>query len=247
MKRYLIPTVVILFALMLAWPVLGQREGRGAGQDQQGRAGQGRMQGLSEEERTQMRERMQNMSAEEREQFRAQMRERFGGRGPRMSSEEQLKAIQTIEEQLAKLKAGIQAQASRQPGSFQDLSEEERTKLREQMRTARQERQTAFRTIIAKIAVLQGQRQPATEGEELIIMNTADLKAVQELAVKEKAKETADRLTSLLEPPQRGMGGRSRQGQMGQPDRQGQQDQPAERGNRQQRQQRGTGTQGGDV
>jgi hypothetical protein len=98
------------------------------------------------------------------------------------------------------------------------MSEEERTKLREQMRTARQERQAAFRTIIAQIAMLQGQRQPTTEGEEFIIINTSQLKAIQELAVKEKAKETADRLTSLLESPQRGMGGRSRQGQMGQPD-----------------------------
>jgi hypothetical protein len=217
MKRYLIPTVVILFAMTLSWPVLGQREGRGAGQGRQGRAGQGRMQGFSEEERARMRERWQNMSEDERQQFRAQMRERFASRMPRMSSEEQLKAIEVIEKELAKLKANIERPAFDR-SRFREMSEEERTKLREQMRTARQERQAAFRTIIAQIAMLQGQRQPTTEGEEFIIINTSQLKAIQELAVKEKAKETADRLTSLLESPQRGMGGRSRQGQMGQPD-----------------------------
>jgi hypothetical protein len=216
MRRYLIPTVVILFALMLAWPVLGQREGRGAGQ---GRAGQGRMQGFSEEERARTRERWQNMSAEEREQFRAQMRERFASRVPRMNSEEQLKAIQTIEEQLAKFKTAVQAQSARSAQSIRDMSEEERTKFIEERRKIRQEQQTALRTIIAQVAMLQGQRRLATEGEEFIIINTSQLKAIQELAVKEKAKETADRLTSLLESPQqRRMGGRSRQGQMGQPD-----------------------------
>src|SRR4030042_6185175 len=99
MKKYLITSVVVLIALAIAWPVLGQREGReaagqGGGQGQ-GRAGQRGGQGLSEEERAQMRERMQNMSEEERQQFRAQMRDRMGGGQmmSRMNSEEQLKAI----------------------------------------------------------------------------------------------------------------------------------------------------------
>ncbi len=239
MRRYLIVSVVILMALVVVWSAFGQGQGQGSGQGQQGQGGQRRGQALSEEERAKMRERMQNMSEEERQQLRAQMRERFGARRPRMSSEEQLKAIQTIEEQLAKLKAGIKAQT--RPEGFQDLSDEERTKFREQMRTARQQQQAALRTIIAQIAMLQGQRQPTTEGEEFIIINTGQLKAIQELAVKEKAKETSDRLASLIEPPQRG--GRSRQGQMRQP---GQQDQPSERGNRQ-RQQQGAEAQGGDV
>ncbi len=246
MKRYLITIIVVLTAFVLAWPVLGQREDRGGRQGQQDRAGQGGGQGLSEEERAKLRERMQNMSEEERQQLRTQMRERFGAGGPtqRMSSEEQLKAIQAIEEQLAKLKAAAQAQPSRPSQSLQDLPEEERTKLMEERRKIRQEQQAAFKTIITQIAMLQGQRQPAAEGEEFIIINTGQLKAVQELAVKEKAKETADRLTSLLQPFQRG--GRSRQpsqqdqpGQ-GQPGRQ-----PGERGNRQRQQ--GPASQGGDV
>ena len=83
MKRYLISTVVIFTALAVTWPTLGQREGG------EGREGQRRFQGLSEEER---------------EKVRAQMRERFGDRGPMFGREEQLKMIEAIEEQLAKLK-----------------------------------------------------------------------------------------------------------------------------------------------
>ena len=249
MKKYLITSVVVLIALAIAWPVLGQREGSGAagqgGEQGQGRAGQRGGQGLSEEERAQMREKMQNMSEEEREKFRTQMRERMGASGrmmSRMSSEEQLKAIKTIEEQLAKLKASIETQASRPTQSMQDMSEEERTKLRDQMRTIRQEQQTALKTIVTQIALLQGQRQPTAEGEEFIIINTGQLKAIQELAVKEKAKETSDSITALLQPPQRGAG-RGRQGQG-----QGSQDQPGEPGGRQrQQQQQEAGAQGGGV
>jgi hypothetical protein len=248
MKKYLITTIAILVALLIAWPVLAQRQGSGGGQGQQGQGqgGGGRMQGLSEEERAQMREKMQNMSEEERQQFRDQMRARMGAGGgrmmSRMSNEEQLQAIKTIEEQVAKLKAGIEAQASRPAQSMQDMSEEDRTKLREQMRTMRQEQQTAMRSIVAQIAALQGQRQPAAEGEEFIIINTGQLKAIQALAVKEKAKETSDSITALLTPPQRGGGRGGRQGQTGQPG----QDQPGERGNRQRpQQQQEAGPQGG--
>lgn len=196
MKRYLISMVAVLMVLAVVWTAFGRAQdapaqSRGAPQ-------------MSEEERAKMRERFQNMSEEEREKFRAQMRERFGDRGAMFGREAQLEAIKAIEEQVAKLKAGMEAQGERR--SFQDLSEEERTKLREQFAKAREERQTAIKTIVAQIARLQGQRPPAAEGEEFIIINTAELKAVRELAAKEKAKETADRLTALVEAGQRGFG-----------------------------------------
>ncbi|MBW8039215.1 MAG: hypothetical protein FVQ85_04370 [Planctomycetes bacterium] len=198
MKKYLISTVAVLVVLTTAWAAFGQREGGG------GRGGEGRRMGqnLSEEDRTrmrEMRERFQNMSEEEREKARAEMRQRFGGRGRRrMGREDQLKAIADVEKQLASLKKGIQAQPTERR-SFRDLSEEDRTKMREQFTKTREERNKAFKTIITKIAGLQGQRPPA-EGEELIIVNTADLKAIRELAVKEKAKETAGRLERLGRP-----------------------------------------------
>ena len=195
MNRYLISVVTIVVVLAASWGAFAQREGRERRRAGEGREGRTTPRDVSPEERARMRERWQNMSEEEREKARAQMRQRFGGRGRRLGREDQLKAIKVIEKQLAKLKAGIEAMGERR--SFRDLSEEERTKLRERFAKSREERQTATKTIIAQIAMLQGQRQPA-EGEELVTVNTGELKAIRELAVKEKAKETAQRLERLI-------------------------------------------------
>ena len=124
-----------------------------------------------------------------------------------MGREDQLKAIEEVEKQLANLKKGIQAQSTERR-SFRDMSEEERNKMREEFTRTREERNKAIQAIITRIAMLQGQRQPA-EGEQLIIINTAQLKPIQELAVKEKAKETAARLERLMSRGPRGFfGGR---------------------------------------
>ena len=206
MKRYLISTVVVLAILVTAWAAFGQQEDRRGRRPTEGREGREGFGASSPEERARMRERWQNMSEEERQKFREQMRQRFAGRS-RMNREEQLKALKAIEEQVAKLKAGIQAGDSEDRRSFRDLSEEERTKLRERFTKARQDRQKALQAIIAQVARLQGQRQPA-EGEELLVINTGELKPIHELAVKEKAKETAQRLERLISRGQRGFRGR---------------------------------------
>jgi len=122
--------------------------------------------------------------------------ERRSGRGSRMSQEERLKAIKAIEAQLAKLKKA--PQMPRPAGGYADMSEEERTKFREQMTKVRQEQQKVFQTIIAQVARLQGRRQPAEEGARYIIVNVGDLKPIQAAAVKEKAKETAQLLERLI-------------------------------------------------
>ncbi len=194
MKRYLILIGAVLVVLALAWSAFGQREGR---RPAEGREGRGRAGALSAEERASMRERWQNMSEEEREKLRTQMRERFGS-GRRLGREDQLKAIKAIEAQLAKLKAGIEARGPEARRRGQDLSDEERAKLRERFTKAREERQKAIDAIIAQIARLQRQRRPTAEGEKFIIVNTGELKAVRELAVKEKARETAQRLERLI-------------------------------------------------
>jgi len=205
MKRYLILIGAVLVVLALAWTAFGQREG---GRPAEGREARGRAGALSAEERASMRERFQNMSEEEREKFRAQMRERFGGGRGRLSSEEQLKAIKAIEAQLAKLKAGIEATGPEARRRGEDISDEERAKLRERSVKAREERQKAIDAIIAQIAGLQGQRRPTAEGEKFIIVNTGELNEIGKLAVKEKAKETAQRLERL---------GRGRMGFRGRP------------------------------
>ena len=105
------------------------------------------------------RERYQNMSEEEKEKFRAQMRQRFGG-PIRLSREQQLKAISVIEQQVAKLKSAIQSMSPDGPGQFRDLTEEQRTKLREKTATATRERITAIMAIEQELAKLRGPGRP---------------------------------------------------------------------------------------
>jgi hypothetical protein len=192
MKRYLIPVVGVLLVLAVAWAAFGQAEERA-------------------EQRESMRRRFQNMSEAERAEFRTQMRDR-GGRGGFMNPEDQQKAIKAIEAQLAKLKA---AQITRPEAGFQDLSEDERAKLRERITKVRQDRQNALQTIIAQVARLQGRRQPTAEGGQYLIINVGDLKPIQAAAVKEKAKETAQLLDRLIArgSGRRGPGGRPGVGQ----------------------------------
>jgi hypothetical protein len=138
-----------------------------------------------------------------------------------LSPEEQQKAVETIEQQVTKLKEALKAQPTR-PENFQNLSDEERTKFMDQMRKAGEERQTAIRTIIAELAKLQGRVQPQAEGEQFIIVNTADLKDVQKIAEEEKATKTAERITMMIESGQRGRGMGRRLGAPGErPDRPG--------------------------
>lgn len=220
MKKQICLALIAVVVLSAAWAAFAQREGGSSGRRGAGGGGmflltpeqREKWRDMSQEERqklmAEMREKWQNMSEEEREKARAQMRERFGGRGQRMGREEQIKAIEDVEKQLAKLKKGMQAQSTERR-SFRDMSEEERNKMREQFTKAREERNAAFKAIITQIARLQGQREPA-EGEELLIINTAQLKSIQELAVKEKAEQTAQRLERLTRPRMGFFGGGGR-------------------------------------
>ncbi len=209
MKRYLVSTVVILVVLAAAWTVFGQSE---AGPTRSARRRDWRMfRMLSPEEATEMRQKWQSMSDEEKEQFRAQMREKWEN----MSDEEkekmkgrtrertvsrnegQLNAIKAIKGQLERLKAIIESAESVQQRQFSELSEEERAKLREGFTKANEQRKTALKVIIEQVAVLQGSRRPTT-GQELIIVNAGELNAIRELALKEKAGETAKHLGRIV-------------------------------------------------
>jgi TolA-binding protein len=121
--------------------------------------------------------------------------------------EAQSKALEVLQQQVAVLKKGIEQPSAFDPNRFREMSDEEREKFREERMKSFEARRTAINSIIAQVAILQGQPQPA-EGERYILVNTADLKAAAELATKEKATETAERIKELLEPPRRGFGGR---------------------------------------
>jgi len=140
--------------------------------------------------------------------------EERAGRGRGMGREERMKAIEAIEAQLAKLKEGGQ-RPSFDRDSFQNMSEEERTKFREQMMKVRQEQQKIYQAIMGQLAGLQGRREPAEEGAQYLLITTADLKPIQEAAVKEKAEETGKLIERLIA---RGSGrgfGAGRQGGQG--------------------------------
>ncbi len=148
------------------------------------------------------------MSEEERAQF----RQRFAGRS-RMSREDQLKSIVELESQLAKLKAAIEAQPQRRT-NYRDLSEEERTKVREQYTKAREARQAVITAIRAEVDKLSPPRATAEQ-----IAALGELREIRTLAEKEKATEIAKRLEDLIEkqthqmPRTRGQGGRGGSGQ----------------------------------
>jgi len=216
MKRYLISTVAVLVVLVVALGAFAQDE-ESAGQGAQWQNMRQRFQNMSEEEkekfRTEMRqrrERYQNMSEEEREKFRAEMQQRFGGARPSLSREAQLEKVKAIEELVAKLKAVVTGTAPGARGSFRDLSQEERTKLRDKMTKAALERQLLIKSIEQQLAELRGPGRPQAGPQPSI----GELRAIHELAVKEKATQTASRLERLIARYQKeSRGGRQRESQ----------------------------------
>jgi hypothetical protein len=112
-----------------------------------------------------------------------------GGRGGMMGPEAQ-KTVASLQEQVAKLKALVDAGAKAMEGkTFQDLSEEDRAQMKE--------RNTAQQAIMA--AIQQGvdrlrMRQMAAEYNE----SMTALKDAQASAQKENAKDTAQKLGQII-------------------------------------------------
>lgn len=117
--------------------------------------------------------------------------ERRSRRG--MWRERRQKAISTIEEQLAKMKAGMESLSGGRQ-NWRDLSDEERTKLREKFRKMREEHEQSIVIIEEQIAKLKGRRRLDEEHERSI----SEFNAIRELAVKEKATETAAHIEKLI-------------------------------------------------
>ena len=158
------------------------------------------------------RKQFQNMSDEERAKLREQMRERFGSRPESMGRDAQLESIKTIEAQVSKLKAAVEAGTPEDRSKLRELSQEERTKFREKMMTAMKDRQMAIRAIELELAKLRGPSRPPTVSEARL----SELRAIHELAVKEKATQTANRLDKLIMGIQRGSVSRERPAREGQ-------------------------------
>lgn len=110
--------------------------------------------------------------------------------------EAQTKAIEAIQEQAGKLKTAFEESAKRMASfrNWQDLSEEERAKLREEWTKRREEWGEMLEEIEQQVAKLKGRRRLSAEHEEAI----KELKGIQELAEKEDADETAKHVEELI-------------------------------------------------
>jgi hypothetical protein len=105
----------------------------------------------------------------------------------------QQKAISAIEEELTKIKSGL-GSLPESRRNWQDLSEDERNKLREKLGKVRQDQQKSFVIIEEQIARLKGRRRLQQEHENAI----SELSAIGELATKEKATQTAAAIEKLI-------------------------------------------------
>jgi uncharacterized membrane protein YgcG len=107
--------------------------------------------------------------------------------------EAQQQALNAIEEEVKKMKTAAEAPAGGRQ-NFQDMSEEERTQMRERFMRMREERDKSIATIEEQLAKLKGARTLTTEHDEEI----AKLKALSEQAKKENATETAAAIDKMI-------------------------------------------------
>jgi hypothetical protein len=119
-----------------------------------------------------------------------------GGRGGfGAMGQAQQKALAELQEQVAKLKAmSEQTGRGTQGRSFQDMSDEERTKMREQMTQRRQEQQQVLAAMQQNLDRLKG-------GGQLLLEHNEAVKPLQEAlasAQKENAKATAQMLEQMI-------------------------------------------------
>lgn len=108
----------------------------------------------------------------------------------------QTEAIETIQNQAAKLKAASEESAKRMASfrNWQDLSEDERAKLREEWTKRREEWGKMLEEIEHQVARLKGRRRLSAEHEEAI----GELRKIQEMAEKESADETAKHVEEMI-------------------------------------------------
>jgi uncharacterized membrane protein len=209
MKKFILSIGIVLAVLLASFAAFAQNANRANPAQQQNM--RQRFQNMSPEQRQKLREEMlqrrqqwQNMSDEERQKFRAEMLERFGSESQGMDYDQQLKSIKVIEEQLAKLKAAVEAVSPENRERTRELPEEERTSLREKMTAAMRERQASIRAIEQELAKLRAPARPVTPPR----LRTSELQAIQKLAVEENAPRTAERLQRFIAGYERELRGR---------------------------------------
>jgi hypothetical protein len=121
--------------------------------------------------------------------------------GFQRNREAQQKAIADLEAGIAKLKAMQEqsAQGMQNREQSQNLSEEERAKLRETFTQRREQQTQIMQTLDNSLAILGGGRQLRTQQRE----SAAALQAIKDIAAEEKATKTADAIQKLMDENQK--------------------------------------------
>ncbi len=194
MKRYFISIVIVLMVLTVYLTSFGQSENK---QGRQNRKGQRGAQSIAAEEKNKPQKERQSISEEERQTLRDKMRERAAGGSLMSGRQVQLKVIENIEQQLAKLKEAIKQAPDREEfRKIQEPSSEQQAKFRKEWQEARKQQEQIISSIQQQLTRLAGSRPPAQVAKP--DMSFDELKAIYDLAIKENAKNTAERIEKLM-------------------------------------------------
>jgi len=142
-----------------------------------------------------IREQWPDMSEQEKAKLRTDMRSQVGSRV--LSLEVQLQALKEIEEQVTKLKSALESMIEIRK-QYQNMTDEQREKIGK-LSITRQQASAEIEKQLDKLR-FRGQKRPV--GEPRIRLN--ELKEIQQLAVKEKATETAKMLENFISSYQNG-------------------------------------------
>lgn len=112
-------------------------------------------------------------------------------RGQRQQRQQEV--LSRIDEQVAKIRASMES-SSRGRRSWRGLPEDERNKLREQFRKAREERMKSMTLIEDQMLLLKGRSTVHLEYDD----SMDQLYTILELARKEKAKEATGAIEALI-------------------------------------------------
>ncbi len=123
-----------------------------------------------------------------------------GGRGGfGRNREAQQKAIAALQEEVGKLKAMMEQPAGMQGRSFQDMSDDERTKMREEMTKRMEQRQQIMASIEQQLDTLRGGTQIMREHQQAM----EPLKDLLASAQSEKATATAAKVQKIIDEKQK--------------------------------------------
>jgi hypothetical protein len=194
MKRYFISIVIVSMVLMVYLTSFGQSKNE---QSRKDRKGQREASSIAAKEKNKPQKEKQSMSEEERQKLRDKMRERAVGRSLMSGRQMQLKVIENIEQQLAKLKEAIKQAPDREEfRKLPDASDEQLTKFREEWQKARQQQEQIISTIQRQLTKLAGPKPVERVTRPDILIN--ELKAIHEMAMNENAQKTAGLIDKLI-------------------------------------------------